>query len=432
MLKQIIGTTGTRILNAVFNLIILILITNEIGKEGLGIIGIILVDITIIQLSVDLVAGSSLVYFASRANTLQLTLPAYIFVAFVICVYYFAGTITSIYFPILFNTIIPEGYFYHILFLSTIGSLMWIHYNLLLGKSRIKAYNIIFTAQITSFLLFFCYQIFVIGDQNVDTYVNSLYFAYGIAALLGFIVVFSKSEKLILTGWLAVTKKVFKYGLVTQSANLLGIGNNRLSFFFIRYFVGLPALGIYNAGVQTTEGFKLIGHSIAVVQFSAISNTRDNEYARILTIRLMKVSVLLTLFAIILINILPESFYTWVFSDDFIGVKPVIIALSPGVLATSASNIFSHYFSGMGEPKVNLYAKIVGFSLTVILAITLIPPYGFIGAAITASVSYIATAIYQYVVFTKKTKTQFREWIPAKNDLKDFRQIVKESLRKDS
>lgn len=430
MLKQIIGTTGTRILNAIFNLVILILITNKIGSEGLGTIGLILVNITIIQLSVDLVAGSSLVFFASRANTAQLILPAYFFVAFVICVYYFIGILAGIYFPVLFHTIVPEGYFLHILLLSAIGSFMWIHYNLLLGKSRIKVYNIIFTIQITVFLLIFCYQIFVTGDQNVDTYIKSLYLSYGIAALSGFYAVLSKSGKLIVTGWLDVTKQVIHYGLVTQSANLLNIGNNRLSFFFIKYFAGLPALGIYNAGLQTTEGFKLIGHSIAVVQFSAISNSRDKEYARILSIRLMKVSVLLTFCALILINILPESFYTWVFSDDFIGVKPVIIALTPGVLAISASNIFSHYFSGMGKPKINLHAKTIGFLLTVILAFALIPSFGFIGAAITASVSYLATAIYQYVIFTKETNTQLKEWIPAKNDLNDFRRIVRDSLNK--
>ena len=44
MLKKIIGTTGTRILNAVFNLIILVIITNYIGSEGLGIIGLILLE----------------------------------------------------------------------------------------------------------------------------------------------------------------------------------------------------------------------------------------------------------------------------------------------------------------------------------------------------------------------------------------------------
>lgn len=430
MLRRIIGTTGTRILNAVFNIIILVLITNKIGSEGLGIIGLILVDITIIQLSVDLVAGSSLVYFASRANIAQLLVPAYIFVIFILIFYYLLGLIGIAYFPALFFTMVPEGYFLQILVLSGIGSFMWIHYNFLLGKSRIKTYNIIFTIQITIFLALFSFLLLAGSDQNVNTYLSALYFAYGIAALTGFVAVITKSGKWLITGWQSILKQVIHYGLVTQLANLLSIGNNRLSFFFIKYFAGLPALGIFNAGIQTTEGFKLIGQSIAVVQFSAISNTRDQEYARILTIRLMKVSILLTFMALIVINVLPESFYTWLFSDDFIGVKPVIIALSPGVLALAANNIFSHYFSGMGRPKVNLYAKAVGFLFTVVLALTLIPPYGFIGAAITASVSYTATVIYQYIMFKSETNTRLYEWVPSTEDLKHLKRLVKEMLEK--
>ncbi len=105
--------------------------------------------------------------------------------------------------------------------------------------------------------------------------------------------------------------------------------------------------------------------------------------------------------------------------------------MSPGVLALAANNIFSHYFSGMGKPKVNLIAKIIGFVFTIILAILLIPKFGFIGAAITASVSYIATVIYQYHVFRTETKTKHREWIPAKNDVTDFKRILKETIGKD-
>ena len=104
------------------------------------------------------------------------------------------------------------------------------------------------------------------------------------------------------------------------------------------------------------------------------------------------------------------------------------MALSPGVLALAANNIFSHYFSGMGQPKINLYAKMVGFVFTVILAILLIPPYGFVGAAITASVSYIATVIHQYVIFRKSTGTKAAEWIPARNDITEFKRIVREAI----
>lgn len=425
MLRKIIGTTGTRILNAAINLIILVLITNKIGSEGLGIIGLILVDIAIIQLSVDLVAGSSLVYFASRANIAQLAIPAYVFIAFVVLIFFILGILGNTFFPALFYTVVPEGYFQHILGLSAISSFMSVHYNLLLGKSRIAAYNVIFTIQIFIFLAAFSFLVLFLKNQNVESYLFGLYFAYGIAAILGFFTIVNASGKWMLTGWKNVSREVFKYGFVTQMANLLSIGNNRLSFYFIKYFSGLSALGIFNAGIQTTEGFKLIGQSIAVVQFSAISNTRDKEYSRMLSIQLMKVAMLLTLAAVIVINILPETFYTWLFSDKFIGVKPVIIALSPGVLALAANNIFSHYFSGTGKPKVNLYAKMIGLVFTIILAFALIPIYGFIGAGIAASVSYTATVIYQYFIFEKDTGTRMKEWLPVKKDITDLMILMK-------
>ncbi len=72
MLNKIIGTTGTRILNAFFALVILYLMANYIGSNGMGVIALILLDITIIQLVIDLVAGSALIYFASRTNLGQL------------------------------------------------------------------------------------------------------------------------------------------------------------------------------------------------------------------------------------------------------------------------------------------------------------------------------------------------------------------------
>jgi O-antigen/teichoic acid export membrane protein len=280
------------------------------------------------------------------------------------------------------------------------------------------------------FLGFVAFFIFIAGNKTVMSYLYAMYISFGVAAAAGFIAVMAKAEKFEMKGWPQVTRQVFKYGLVTQFANLLSIGNNRMSFFFIKHFTGLSALGIYTAGVQLTEGLKLIGQSIAVVQFSTISNSRDENYARVITVRLMKITLLFTFAALAVLLILPESVYTWIFSDKFAGIKPVIIALSPGVMALAANNIFSHYFSGMGNPEVNLYAKVVGLGFTIILAILLIPTYGFIGAGITASVSYTATVIYQYFIFRKKTKTRLIEWVPARGDLREFKKIVKEAIGK--
>ena len=430
MLNKIIGTTGTRILNAFFAIIILYLIANHIGSEGMGVIALILLGITIIQLVIDLFAGSALIYFASRTKLGQLLFPAYFWIGIVVATFYFLFTLINTWFPALTALVVPDGYAIHIFALALLGGLMVTHYNLLLGKERIKIYNILFTVQISTMLLVFIYQLFVVKNTNVDAYLIGLYSGYGIAAVGGFIAVVFKSGGMEISGWRATTRKVLKYGMVTQMANILNIGNNRISFYVIRYFLGLSVLGIYNAGIQLTEGLRVIGQSIAVVQFSTISNTNEPEYARILTIRLMKLSVLLTAMALFILLIIPEEIYSLLLTKDFSGVKPVIIALSPGVMALAINNIFSHYFSGMGNPKVNLYAKITGLVFTVILLFILIPTFGIIGAAITASVSYIATVIHQYIVFEKQTKTRFAEWLPVKEDYQDFKSIVQTALKK--
>lgn len=431
MLKKILGTAGTRILNALFNLVILLLISNKIGSEGLGTIGLILLDITIIQLVVDLIGGSPIIYFTSRTNVSKLILPAYLWIIFVIILFFFLSKIIFILFPILYDTAIPAGFELQILSLSVLNALMLTHYNVLIGKGKIKQYNIIFTIQITTLLLAFLLQLFVFNNLTVYSFLNALFLGYGLGALLGFLVITISEKDWSMKGWRKISVQVVRYGFITQVANLFNIGNKRFSYYFIKYFTGLPALGIFTAGVQLTEGLRIIGQSISLVQFSAISNTKDKTYARLLTIKLMKFSVLLTIGAVIILILLPESVYTWMFSKEFEGIKMVIIALSPGVIALAANNIFSHYFSGLGNPKVNLWSNVVGFVFTICLAIILIPMFGITGAAITTSISYISSVVYQYFIFLKHTQTPFSEWLPRLSDFHDFKKIVLKALAKE-
>ena len=139
MLKIIIGTTSTRILNAIFALIVLYLIANYIGAKGMGVIGLIILDITIIQLVIDLVAGNALIFFASRTNLGKLLIPAYLWIGIVIVfftsLFLFANSVLP---SSVIDIVVPKGYATHILLLALLSGLMVTHYDLLLGKSASK------------------------------------------------------------------------------------------------------------------------------------------------------------------------------------------------------------------------------------------------------------------------------------------------------
>ena len=430
MIKNILGTTGTRILNAIINLAILIILTREIGSDGFGTIMLILIAVTIIQLFVDLIAGSSLIYFSSRTDLLKLLIPSYIWIAIVISLSYLVFRLLSVVFPELYTIVLPTGYEQDILVLATLNALMLANYNLLLGHKKIGRYNVIFTIQILTLFGVILYQIYILGIINVNSWITAAYSSYTIGFLLSAFSVMWKPGNVSMKGVFRVVRMVFVFGFITQLANMLHLGNKRIGFYFLNAFTGIRAVGVYGAGTQLTEGLRLIGQSISLVQFSEISNSKSKDFAKVVTIKLMKFSFVLTLLAVIILVAIPVDIYELVFGKEFDNLKLVIIALSPGVLALSINTIFSHYFGGLGRPVVSLWANGIGMMVTVIMAVILIPSLGYLGAAITASASYISTIIYQYLLFKKETGTVFNEWLPNKNDIHDIRQIMKDIRQK--
>ena len=430
MIKNILGTTGTRILNAIINLAILIILTNNVGSEGFGLIMIIIIAITIIQLAVDLIAGSSIIYFSSRTDTIKLLVPSYLWIAIVILFSWSIFSFLGSFFPQIYNLLIPVGYESDILSLALINAMMLTNYNLLLGHKRIGIYNVIFTIQILTLISVLIYRLYIVSDNSIESWVISVYFAYSSGFVLSLIAVVIKIRNFNMHGVLGVQKKVFKFGVVTQLANILHIANKRIGFYFLKSFTGLSSVGIYGAGTQLTEGLRLIGQSISLVQFSEISNSNDKRFAIIITIKLMKFSVVLTSLAVLVLLLIPTNVYSLIFSKEFHDLKYVIMALSPGVIGLSINTIFSHYFGGIGRPVVSLWANTIGFIITIILALILIPVFGYIGAAATASASYISSVIYQYFLFQKETGTKFKDWLPDKNDIKDFKNIIRDLKNK--
>ncbi len=425
MLKKILGTAGTRILNAIITFALLFVITHNLGSDGMGTIGLILLDINIIQLFVELFAGSSLVYMASRTSVANLLFISYTWIIVVIVFFAFLFSGFAALFPGVYQLVVPQGYELHILVLATISAYMFTHYNLLLGKERIKAYNLFFTLQVITLFLTFVYLIFIEQEKSVGSYVVALYASYSVGMAISFFGILFKEKNFRIYSLSTVAKEVFRFGYVTSIANILHIGNKRLGYYFIRYFTGLSSLGVYTAGTQLTEGLKLISQSISLVQFSTLSNTSDKTYAKDITIKLMKVAVVLTLLALIVLFLIPVSVYVIMFGTDFIRVKPIIMLLAPGVLALSANTVFAHFFSGMGNPKINLWSNSIGFTMVLILAILLIPSYGFYGAAIAVSASYLISMMYNYVLFKKQTNTVLSELIPKVSDLKELGSLLK-------
>jgi O-antigen/teichoic acid export membrane protein len=419
MLKKIIGTAGSRIIIALITLSIVVINARALGKEGVGEIALIVLGITIILLISNFVGGGALVYLIPRHDPFKLIVPAYAWA--------FLSSVTGA-FILSFFKLIPVEYTSHVMFLSLFQALGATNLTFLLGKEKIKQYNLIMVVQFVLVIIILALLIYAFKKVEVLSYVYALYVAYILTFILSFISIRKFIKITNFNGFDEVLIQMFKFGSYVQLANLLQLMNYRLAYYIIEKYLGKASLGIFDTGNKVSEGLWLVGKSVAMVQYSKISNNDNLEYARALTIRFLKLVVVLTFMMLVVLVLLPDSFFMFVFGKEFTGLNKVVQSLAIGILSMSVSMILSHYFSGTGKHYHNTISSGIGLVLTLVLGFTLIPSMGIIGAGITASISYFSSALYQLIVFIRITGTGVSQFLVRKEDISFLRSELKKLI----
>jgi len=424
MLRNILGTITTRILVALLTLVMVLLNARYLGAEKVSTIGLIILAIAILQLVSNLIGGGALVYLVPRTQLMKIFLPS--------CGW---AMLTSALGTFLLNSLhlIPAGYAYDVFFLALLLSLFTVNFMVLMGEERIRTYNIISLLQVVVLFSVLMFFFFVLGIREVQAYLYGLYISYSFAFLVSLFMIFSSFRKKEIQGSGNILRELFQLGSVMQLGNIMQFFNYRLSYYFIEFFLKRASVGIYSVAVQLSESIWLIAKSVSMVQFTRISNEKDHDYAAKLTLNLAKISFILTLISLILIMILLHVFFSLILKPEFQQVPVIMYTLAAGILTFSISIILSPYFSGRGKPIHNTISAAIGLVFTLVLSLLLIPKMKLPGAALAATVSYIAATIYQFIVFIRMTKLKPSDFLLRKNDVlvivKEVKMMIKPGIR---
>ena len=415
MFKKILGTGAAKAVNVLTQLATLIMGTRFLGAAEWGKAFIAQTDITFLLIGIELIAGSGLVYFTPRKKLATLMKISYGWIVIVMLAYLLLFSILHL-FPGFYHTIVPKGYAWLVLLMTFIYSLHEFNLNHYLGKEKVATYNWLFLIQILTQVSMMAVLIFGLNIRTAKALLYSQLSGYSLATLVGWVLLFPTLRKEGKEPLKSCFKELFHYGAFMQLSTLVSTLNKRLSLYLLKTNCSEQQIGVYALGTQVTEGVNIIGQSIGLVEFSALSNTEQKQRASVLTMRFMKLSVLLTFTALLIICLLPTAFYEWLFSGEFAGIRPVILLMSPGIVFFSAHTVLFNYFSGTGKPKFNLYASLIGLGVTLISAFILIPALGILGAAITTTLTYTALFVYQWIVFRKHTNCRLYQLIPNRED----------------
>ena len=432
MFKKILGTVASRFIIAILTLAMVLINARVLGPEKVGTLSLIILAVTIIQLLNSFVGGSALVYLVPRLDLVKLLIPAYSW-ALITAV---AGTgllgVLQL-FPqgfVIHFYIIPEGYFLHVMLLSMILSLASVNFMVLMGQERIKTYNTITVVQVISLFMSVLVFFFIFRQCDIAAYLKGLYISYLLAFFLGLRMILPLVKTSSPGGMKAVMKEIFHYGSIMQLGNILQFLNYRVSYYFVEFFLNRAAVGVYSVGVQLSESIWLMAKSIHMVQYTRISNESDPQYAARLTLNLLKITFLFTLISLLLILVLLNLFFPLIFKPAFSLVPSIMLALSAGILVFSVSIILSPYFSGTGKPIHNTISAAIGLIFTITFSFLLIPGMGIMGAAWAASMAYSAATLYLLIVFVRKAKVSFADFLLRKKEILSIVDEIRGFLKK--
>lgn len=428
MLKKILGTIGTRYLIALLNLMLIFINAKALGVEGVGMAGILLAAINIAAVFNGVLSGNTLVYFMNRYSLHTVLLPAYLWP--------FVGSALACAAMLLFG-LFPVTYLLDVYLLSLTSSFITVNARLLLGKGRIRGFNITYMLQSGGLFFVLLYFYYVAGRQNISSYVYALHITYGIAlfgSLILLVPLFREKEheerRKPLPG---ILREMFAYGLWGGTDNIAEVLTTRMNYFLIQRFAGLGSVGLLDAGTKISESVWHISRSVSFIEYSSVAQTKDADRRKHTTLRLFKLTFCALTAAIVCILCIPEWVFTeYLFSPEFTGMRSVIVALSVGIVALGCNSVLSHYFIGCGKIRYSAGSSIVGLCTLSMAGFVLIPLYGVTGAAAGSSIAFSAMLVFSLVVFCRTTRTRIGEFIPGKADAHELAEHLRGMLSRRS
>jgi O-antigen/teichoic acid export membrane protein len=396
MVRKILGNFGVRLLSAIVNLMIAVVVSQYLGATGKGEQSLVLTIIAIVTIFDNMVGGASIVYLANKLRIRELFFAAYLWTIMVSVVSYFI---------LLYVELVPAKFIISVLILSAISSIVSIHSSVLLGKENLKSFNLLSFLVPVLTLTTLIVQFTLNWNRTAEAYVYALYLSYGVTFLISILLIAKhvrKDADFQLSNTWTTFKSLFFYGFQNQLAHVFQLLSFRISYFFLERDCGEAEVGIYSNAVSVIESIWMISTSISLWQYAKISNSTDVNYTKNITEQLTKYGLFTAFVALFALLLIPSSFYSWLFGKEFHGLNELMLYLAPGIWVFNYALIIGHYFSGHGKYYVNAIASGIGFVITCIAAYYFIPALKIQGAAITASLSYFVTSLVVILYFRKE------------------------------
>jgi O-antigen/teichoic acid export membrane protein len=398
--KDTILTVFSKGAIVLINFAIVVCITQFWGAEGKGYQALFIANLGLISIVTNIFTNSSVSYLVRKVGASKLYAQA--------CIWTFISSVCGV---IICYYMKSHSFLYLLLISSLLTGYLTFHSALYIGLQKIKYFNLLTLLQ-PLFLLIFMFFFYIIKQSDYFDY----FYAHILSLIMVIIIAFFLTRKsvgrIMLQLDFSAVKQSFNYGFQNELSNFFHFLTLRLSFYFVLYYLGNVSLGIFSVGVAIADSIWFISKSISVVQYSKIIKEGNTQNTKKGVITTSLFSLLFTLFCVVILLLLPNTVFGYVFSWEFSEVKQIVLWMSPGILFIAFSSVYGHFFAAIGKLKIQIYKSVVGTMLVLVLSLLLIPKWGIIGACIATSlVHFVCSAIivvYFFIFKEKKNLTSIK------------------------
>lgn len=416
-MRQSVLTFSTRILIALINFPISIIIARKLGAEGQGAYSA-TVALTSFWATAFLfgIDTAHTYYLASKRYSLAEIMTHAFFWSLILGV---VATPLYIWVAPLMNA---DGgpLFSGVLTLSALAvPLILLKYFLLsafLGNQKITAYNLITVAS-NLVLLAILLVTLVWRPGGIRIAVISYLISLAVFAIVGLIWVIRRVGRFSPRLSSEILRESLSYGLKGHLGSLAIQGTYRLDQILITGMIGLQAQGFYSIAVLLAEKLSHVPSSVQLVLFPRVSSLTDEEANKI-TPMACRTSFLLVIMIGVVLFLVAQPIIELLYSKEFAPAVPALRILVPGVALLSVGKILSSDLSGRNRRLGPSLIIVLAFLVNLTFNLLWIPRYGIEGAAWASTLSYGLQTVGLTLLFWKVSGVPpQRLLIPQKSDL---------------
>jgi len=159
---------------------------------------------------------------------------------------------------------------------------------------------------------------------------------------------------------------LFRSGVMSQIGHILLFLLYRMPLCWMANEFGNAAAGVLANALLMADTLWIFGNSFGTILHSRMLRWGVNKkkFARLLSLYVV-ISGLGTLAAIVVLMLLPPNFFVWIFGDTFGGLKEAFVLISPAVLFLGLSAPMGHYLHAQNRFK----ALILSYGLSLLVLI---------------------------------------------------------------